>query len=247
MNRLAKLRLLPLTIFFAALILTVKISNIWNSADGLISPVIDVSEARAQETESKPAATKVSETQDTSEAQAQNIDKKTDLNGGGQTKIQREASNNVKSVDEGVQQLDPTFLTTAEIEILQQLGLRRDQLDAREQEMDLRNGLLRAAEGRIDQKIAELQKLRSIIDSLIKKYDKEQDAKLESLVKIYENMKPKDAARIFEDLELDTLLEVSERMKERKLAGIIAKMSPQKAREITVELRRLRDLPQVGG
>ena len=60
-------------------------------------------------------------------------------------------------------------------------------------------------------------------------------------------MKPKDAARIFEDLELDTLLEVSERMKERKLAGIIAKMSPQKAREITVELRRLRNLPQVGG
>ena len=113
--------------------------------------------------------------------------------------------------------------------------------------MDLRNGLLNAAEGRIDQKIAELQKLRSIIDSLIKKYDKEQDAKLESLVKIYENMKPKDAARIFEDLELDTLLEVSERMKERKLAGIIAKMSPQKAREITVELRRLRNLPQVGG
>ena len=127
------------------------------------------------------------------------------------------------------------------------MGLRRDQLDAREQEMDLRNGLLSAAEGRIDQKIAELQKLRSIIDSLIKKYDKQQDAKLKSLVKIYENMKPKDAARIFEDLEMDTLLEVSERMKERKLAGIIAKMSPQKAREITVELRRLRDLPQVGG
>ena len=46
---------------------------------------------------------------------------------------------------------------------------------------------------------------------------------------------------------MDTLLEVSERMKERKLAGIIAKMSPQKAREITVELRRLRNLPQVGG
>ncbi len=247
MNWLAKLRFLPLTIFFAALMLTVKISNIWNSADGLISPVIDVSEARAQEREKKPTATKTSETQDTSEAQAQQIDKKLNLNGGDQTKFRSEASNNVKSDGEGDRQLDPTFLTPEEIEILQQLGLRRDQLDAREQEMDLRNGLLSAAEGRIDQKIAELQKLRSIIDSLIKKYDKQQDAKLKSLVKIYENMKPKDAARIFEDLEMDTLLEVSERMKERKLAGIIAKISPQKAREITVELRKLRNLPQVGG
>ena len=76
MNWLAKFRFLPLTIFFAALMLTVKISNIWNSADGLISPVIDVSEARAQEREKKPTATKTSETQDTSEAQAQKIDKK---------------------------------------------------------------------------------------------------------------------------------------------------------------------------
>ena len=247
MNWLAKLRFLPITIFFAALMLTVKITSIWNSTDGLISPVIDISGARAQEREKKPTITKASKAQDASEAQAQNIDKKLISSGGGEIKTQSKASNNVRSNGGGDRQLDPTFLTSAEIEILQQLGLRRDQLDAREQEMDLRNGLLNAAEGRIDQKVAELQKLRSIIDSLIKKYDKQQDAKLESLVKIYENMKPKDAARIFEDLELDTLLEVSERMKERKLAGIIAKMSPQKAREITVELRRLRNLPQVGG
>ena len=80
MNWSAKLRFLPLTIFFAALMLTVKISNIWNSADGLISPVIDVSEARAQEPEKKPTAIKTSETQDTSEAQAQKIDKKPNLN-----------------------------------------------------------------------------------------------------------------------------------------------------------------------
>ena len=76
MNRLAKLRLLPLTIFFAALMLTIKISNIWNSADGLISPVIDISGARAQEREKKPTITKASKAQDASEAQAQNIDKK---------------------------------------------------------------------------------------------------------------------------------------------------------------------------
>ena len=73
---LAKLRFLPITIFFAALMLTFKISNIWNNADGLISPVIDVSEARAQERGKQPVPTKTSTTQDTSEPQAQNIDKK---------------------------------------------------------------------------------------------------------------------------------------------------------------------------
>ena len=106
---------------------------------------------------------------------------------------------------------------------------------------------MQAAESRIDKKVTELQNLRATIDSLIQKFDKQQDAKLLSLVKIYENMKPKDAANIFEDLEMQTLLEVAERMKERKLAPVMAKMNPAKAREMTVELRQLRKLPEIGG
>ncbi len=66
-------------------------------------------------------------------------------------------------------------------------------------------------------------------------------------MKIYENMKPKSAARIFEQLEMDTLLEVAERMKERKLAAIMAQLGEERAREVTVELRRLREMPKVGG
>ena len=88
--------------------------------------------------------------------------------------------------------------------------------------------------------------LRETIAGLIKTFDAQQDAKILSLVKIYENMKPKDAARIFEKMELDTLLEVAERMKERKLAPIMAKMNPEKARDMTVELARLRQLPPTG-
>ena len=60
-------------------------------------------------------------------------------------------------------------------------------------------------------------------------------------------MKPKSAARIFEQLEMDTLLEVAERMKERKLAAIMAQMGEERAREVTVELRRLREMPKVEG
>ncbi|MDH5189301.1 MAG: hypothetical protein OEW37_10145, partial [Rhodospirillaceae bacterium] len=80
----------------------------------------------------------------------------------------------------------------------------------------------------------------------IKTYDGQQDAQLASLVKIYENMKPKDAARIFEEMEMDTLLMVTERMKERSLAPIMAKMDPIKAKEMTVELAKMRKLPRPG-
>ena len=45
---------------------------------------------------------------------------------------------------------------------------------------------------------------------------------------------------------METLLLVAERMKERKLAVVMAKMNPRKARDVTVELSRLRDIPEVG-
>jgi flagellar motility protein MotE (MotC chaperone) len=112
--------------------------------------------------------------------------------------------------------------------------------------MDRRIGLLQAAEQRIERKVSDLKKLQGTIEGLLKKHSAEQDNNLASLVKIYEAMKPKDAARIFQALEMDTLLLVAERMKERKLAPIMASLTPEKAKEITVELTQLRKLPRAG-
>ncbi len=226
----SKIRFLALTIFFATLMLSVKISDIWDGIDGLLGGAIQVAEAQAQ-TNDAPA--KKPEDQLENLEAAREKEDEPDANEGGD--VSRLITD------------DPTLLSPAEIEILQQLAVRRDNLDAREAEFSAREGLFKAAEERIDKKIAELQNLRVTIDSLIKKFDAQQDAKLNSLVKIYENMKPKSAARIFEQLEMDTLLEVAERMKERKLAAIMAQLGEERAREVTVELRRLREMPKVGG
>lgn len=139
----------------------------------------------------------------------------------------------------------PTF-NEAEIAVLQQLRERRDALTAREGELGREAALLRATEARIDDKVAQLKVLQATLEGLIRRHDAEQEAKLKSLVKIYESMKPKDAARIFEELDLETLLPVAERMNERKLAPVMAVMNPAKAKEITVELKRLRRLNDTG-
>jgi flagellar motility protein MotE (MotC chaperone) len=139
---------------------------------------------------------------------------------------------------------DPTLLTQSEIDLLQKLAERRVKIDERAKELKTREALLAAAEARIENKIQDFKALQATIESLIVTYDEQQDAKLMSLVKIYENMKPKDAARIFEELEMEVLLEVAERMKERSLAPIMAKMNPQRAREVTIELNALRKIPR---
>lgn len=220
-----------MTIFAATLMLTVRVGDIWQGIDTLLEGSIKVSQATAQETAPEPAAAPESAPETAAAPTPQDA---VDPDSTGAT-VQEDPTRLISD--------DPTLLTPAEIEILMRLAERRDSLEKREREIDAREGLLRAAEIRIERRVAELEDLRRVIEERIKVFDEQQEDKLGSLVKIYENMKPKDAARIFEELEMTTLLEVAERMKERKLAPVMAQMGPERAREVTVELRALRELP----
>ncbi len=221
-----KFRFLTVTIFAAVLMLTVKLSSLWDDVDGFLDGTIAVAGAVAQQ----PTAGRT-------EPPAAGPD---------QPQADEGAAPPAGDAAEQPAAGDLTLLTQTEIDLLQLLADRREVLEEREQELDMRSGLLSAAESRIDKKVVELKLLQSTIQKLIKTHDEQQDAQMQSLVKIYENMKPKDAARIFEELDMDTLLLVVERMKERKLAPVMASMDPSKAKEITVELTRLRKLPPPG-
>src|SRR5579862_7070822 len=136
---------------------------------------------------------------------------------------------------------DPQALSPSEIDVLQQLSQRRAALDQRAGELDQREVLLQATEKRIDEKIAKLQDLQKSIEVGVQKQSAEDDAHLQSLVKIYEAMKPKDAAQIFEQLDMPILLSVLQRMKELKTAPILAAMDPTKAKQVTTALAQKRN------
>jgi len=247
MRRLfSRIRFLPVTIFAASLMLTIKVSDIWQGVEGLTSQSLEIAQASAQTTDTTtpqdltPSPAGIGDTQGTDDFGFSSGDPvmQADPFAFGEDPVEAAADRIVNQ--------DPTLLTQEEIALLQRLAERRVELDAREKEIEQRTGLLKAAEGRIDDKIRQLKAFQDTIQGLIKTYDGQQEQKMVSLVKIYENMKPKEAALIFEDLAMDTLLSVAERMKERKLAAVMAKMNPEKARDVTVELSRLRDLPEAG-
>ena len=135
--------------------------------------------------------------------------------------------------------------SSSEVEILQSLSKRRDELDKREQQIGQREALLKAAGGEVDRKIAELNKIRSELEDLLNKQKTAEDERINSLVKIYENMKPKDAANIFNTLDMNVLLPVIAKISERKASPILAAMSPDKARQVTIQLAEQRKLPQL--
>ena len=133
----------------------------------------------------------------------------------------------------------------AEMDVLNQLSQRRDLLDKRARELDTHEALIKVAEQRVDQKIKEMNTLRQQLQTMVNQVSEAQGVQIENLVKIYETMKPDEAAKILETLEMPVLLGVIQRMKPARTAPIMAKMNPEKAKEITVALTRQDQLPQV--
>lgn len=129
-----------------------------------------------------------------------------------------------------------------EIRLLQDLVTRRQQLDKREKDVSFKENSLLMMNQNIDSKIKTLGTLQEKVASVLQEYEKRENQKIAGLVKIYENMKPKDAARIFDELQMSILIDVAESMKEAKLAPIIAQMNSEKAKELTVAIASRRRL-----
>ncbi len=120
--------------------------------------------------------------------------------------------------------------------LLQDLRTRRQEWDARDRTLTQREGVLSAAEQRVVTRANELAALQAKLEQLEKMRADRDDTNWAGLVKIYETMKPRDAAAIFNDMDLPVLLQLTDRMKEAKAASVFAAMQPDRARLVTAQL-----------
>ena len=223
------LRILPLTAFAAASVLTVKAADMWERRDSLFQSI----------TIGKPATAASSDTAADEGRTAPPVVKADAPQAS--VPLMQLAQADTSTGDK----VDPFNLGKSQIELLQSLADRRKELEERERTLVQREGLLAAAEHRIDQKIGELNGIKAEIEDLIRKYDEQEEEQLASLVKIYETMKAKDAAKIFDALDMDILLQVIERMKASKTAPVLAAMTPERAKEVTARIAERRKMPDI--
>lgn len=162
------------------------------------------------------------------------------------------ASTGTPAVPQPAEKVDWKSSTDAEIEysdvkmeLFEDLANRRKDIEERERELVLREALLKAAQQEIEQKFKELEGLKGEIQSLLEEQSEEEKKRIASLVKIYEGMKAKDAARIFDTLDMDVLLQVMGQMSERKSAPIIAAMTADRARSVTIMLAEQKKIPSL--
>jgi flagellar motility protein MotE (MotC chaperone) len=103
--------------------------------------------------------------------------------------------------------------------------------------------MLAAAERRLGQRIEELAALQQRLEAIDQGRGEREEAGWRQMVTLYERMRPRDAAAIFNDLEMPVLVQLLDRMREAKAAPVLGAMKPDRARLLTAELARHRSRP----
>lgn len=224
------IRFASLVIFLLVLTFTVRLGDLVAQVATGQKPQIVASEALANE----------------EEGDAKKDDKKDDKDKKEREEIPPKAEKDPQETEVKGVESDPFAAapySDEELKVLQSLSDRREQLDKRARDLDQREKLLQAAEKKVDEKVLEMNNLRKEIDQLLNTQQQMQDERIKQLVKIYEGMKPKDAANIFNDMQFEVLLPIIDMMSERKVAPIMAAMTPAKAREVSGRLAAQKALP----
>jgi flagellar motility protein MotE (MotC chaperone) len=250
-----RLRLLPATILMLTILIPVQLDVISRGVDSLFvqSAAKAAEPTKAAETDSKKAPADDKSAANTDAKPSQAASKEKDREAGKDSAKEGEKESAKESGDgASADHFDPTSMSASEMEMLQSLSQRRGEIEAKEKTINERILLLEATEKRVNSKIEELanvqkqiEALKTEIQQISASYKKEEDEKVQSLVRIYETMKPKEAAVIFDQLDNTILIQVLSKMKEAKSAIIMANMNPVKARVVTALLLEHKKLPEL--
>jgi flagellar motility protein MotE (MotC chaperone) len=129
-------------------------------------------------------------------------------------------------------------VSESERAILERLQARRQELESRAREIEIRESLLKSAEKRIEGKVEELKAVEARISTANGVKSETDAARFKGIVTMYEGMKPKDAAKVFDRLEMTVLYEIASQIAPRKMSDILGLMQPEAAERLTVELAR---------
>jgi flagellar motility protein MotE (MotC chaperone) len=129
-------------------------------------------------------------------------------------------------------------VSPSERAILERLQSRRQEIEARQREIDIRESLLKEAEKRIQTKVDQMKAYEAKAQSEKDQKADADNARFKGIVTMYEGMKPKDAAKVFDRLEMPVLIEIASQIAPRKMSDIMGLMQPDAAERLTVELAR---------
>lgn len=130
---------------------------------------------------------------------------------------------------------------------LQKLVQRKKQLDDREAELARVEDEINKQKIEIEKRMKELEEMRARISSILEERVKIDEQKADSLMQMYSNMKPPQAAKVFETMDEELAVEILGRMKKKNAAEILNLLKPEKAQVISEKYAGYRRVPASSG
>ncbi|AWN38948.1 hypothetical protein DK427_10530 [Methylobacterium radiodurans] len=130
----------------------------------------------------------------------------------------------------------PEPVSATERALLEKLGARREALRLKSEELELRERMLGEAERKLETGVGELRQAEDKAEGAVRERADAERASMKNIVTMYETMKPKDAARVFDRLGHEVLVPIVLAMNPRKMAEVLAVMQPEAAERLTVAL-----------
>lgn len=147
-----------------------------------------------------------------------------------------------------IDEMDPLLLNEDQIKVLLALAKQKKDINETNKEADVekQKKIVEIATDNLKKKIDELDTIKHDLENKKAAFTKNEINNIESMAKLYETMKPSQAADIFNKLELTSLTQIIKHMNPKKAAAIVAAMTPERARIVTIEIlgsKQIRELP----
>lgn len=133
-----------------------------------------------------------------------------------------------------------------EVALFTKLEARKQKLDAKEAELNKLEEELQKQKEALEKRLAGLEEVRDKIATKLEDKVKTDQQKVDTLVAVYSNMKPVQAAKIVEGLNEDLAVEVLGKMKNKSAAEILNLMDAEKAKKISERFAGFREPASAG-
>lgn len=244
---LRDIRLIPILLIATCCLAVLKVSGLLLEGGYILNDDTPKPKSWAQETFNFPSSGKALDASDITGSVAAKKEEKPVL----------AAPDALPPPPENVVYPDPNRpVSASERAVLESLQSRRQEIETRAREIDIRENLMKSAEKRIEGKIEEMKATEARVSVAGQQKNEMEATRFKGLVTMYEGMKPKDAARVFDRLELSVLFEIASQIAPRKMSDIMGQMQPEAAERLTVEMARRStgdrssssgDLPKIEG
>lgn len=109
-------------------------------------------------------------------------------------------------------------------------------LEKRSRSLDEQAQEIASERSEVDVRLDSIKMVHASIENLISEKEKIQEEQLKRLTKVYDTMRPEEAAAIMSQLNDRTLLFILQGMKTQNVAGVLAQLDPLRAADLSARL-----------